>query len=200
MVGGVTTFVLFVNILSDVSTRDALALSDYHTLTLSGGGRLHVSTRGVATTRCRGGTTFAGCLPGVTTVKACVHARGRVSLLDSRRGKTVDRVKAATRNSVRRAFRRLTTSGPRLTRVLRPLTPLVPNVKGTLGGMKRNLMSTLHASAHGVCTKTIALARPVFVKKGVITCGGVAGCTRRLTRSRRTANVRSVVLDASRTC
>lgn len=179
-----------------------LGLSDYHTLTLTGGGRLLVDGRGVGTTRCRQGTTFAGCLPGVSTAKTCVEGRGRFSLLGSTRGNTLSKLKADVKNPLRRTKRTiLKRLPPRLTR---GLTPIVARVKGrvvpTLGKTKRSLMSTFHASAQGMCTNTVALARPLCVKNGVHTCGGVAGCTRRLTHRRRRSNLRRIVLDASRTC
>lgn len=180
--------------------RALLDLSDYHTLTLTGGGSLLVDGRGVGTTRCREGTTFAGCLPGFSTAKACVEGRGRFSLLGGSRGTTLSKLKAGLTNPVRRTTARVTATRPRLTPLVSSLDKRLNTTLPTLSRMKGSLMSTLHASAEGMCTNTVALARPLCVNNGVHTCGGVAGCTRRLTRRRRRNNVRRMVVDASRTC
>lgn len=196
-VGGFFYFVYLTCLSFPVGTRRTLDLSDYHTLTVSGGGRLLVDRRGVGTTRCREGTTFAGCLPGVSTDNKCVHDRGRLSVLDSTRGKTLSKLNADLDKPLRRTTRIVTRLRPRLTN---RLPTLKRDLMNTLSNTNRSLISTFHASAHGVCTNTLALARPLCVNNGVHTCGGVAGCTRRLTHRRRGANVRRMVLDASRTC
>lgn len=71
-VGGVLALVVLVKTVATTRTRAViLGLSDYHTVTLHGGGRVGTSGLGGSITAGLEGSTHAGCLPGMSTVNKC---------------------------------------------------------------------------------------------------------------------------------
>ncbi len=138
-----------------IQPRRILGLSGYHGVTLTGGGDLLVTQRGVRGSHCSGGTTFAGFLPRFSTANACVRFDRSVSLLDGDRRTNLNGLNDAFRRKLARAVapvvRRVTRAGPRLTTsVRRTLRRNKNKVSTLLGRLKRRLISTLHASAHGI--------------------------------------------------